>query len=399
MTRCQFIYIRARGDQVAGGQCELSAEFVGDTLCAVHRHFRAGSRAGVEHAAVFQAPVGVSSTHLDDFPRLSSPEEVKAWVDEARLKTNPVQNKSRGCIICGRATVDAEMAAITISDLVALKELLTETLKGFLQHVDPAIFQYTGCLAAASGLPIDKSGILTVDETVIGSPVIGNGCWACYKAISHQQIPEFALGNRLWTGIEVETPLTDLTWIEEKLIARVHVSVQIQKCRMFSVWAADGFHPQRQVQGHILSYPMEPTVVLNQLPLAPNKLIGLIKIVFLSRKPVVRGDASKLRFYIVRRQKVVEALCWLIEHNPCYRDVRLDPNAIAQLPLDGIPDEVYEQIMFSDRGKDDVKGHSRYDAPDAGTVTSNISTNFMTPAIRRTRMRETRTGTQAKPHV
>ena len=30
--------------------------------------------------------------------------------------------------------------------------------------------------------------------------------------------------------------------------------------------AADGFHPQRQVQGHILSYPMEPTIVLQVLP-------------------------------------------------------------------------------------------------------------------------------------
>jgi len=74
MTPCQFIYIRALGDQVARGQCELSAEFVGDTLCAVHRHFRAGSRAGVEHVAAFQTPVGLSSTHLDDFPRLSSPD-------------------------------------------------------------------------------------------------------------------------------------------------------------------------------------------------------------------------------------------------------------------------------------------------------------------------------------
>src|SRR5204862_4694862 len=104
-------------------------------------------------------------------------------------------------------------------------------------------------------------------------------------------------GNGLWTGIELDTPLKDLTWIEEKLIARVHVSIQIQKCRMFRGWSADGYHPQRQVQGHILSYPMEPTSVLQKLPLSPNQLVGLIKVVFISKFRITATEATNLRFY------------------------------------------------------------------------------------------------------
>ena len=377
MIRCQFIYIRKRGGNLAGDQCKNEAEFIDNTLCKIHRHFRGRSEPTDPRedendpgcaAWQMQLDEPLSDSSANDFPRQCSAEEVREWVEEARRKTSPMCNWRRGCIICGRATMDVEMVPITVSDLVILKKLLKDTLTTFLQHVDPAIFRYMGSLAAIDGLPIDKNGILTADELIIGSPVIARGCQICYTAIRKHKIPQFALGNRLWTGIEVETPLTDLSWIEEKLIARVHVSVQIQKCRMFSAWAADGFHPQRQVQGHILSYPMEPTVILQKLPLSVNKLIGLIKVVFLSRKPITHANARKLRFYIVRREKVVHALHWLMLHNPYYRDVQLDPAAIAQLPLDGIPKEVYEQLIFSDRAKDDDEGHSRYDAPDRGTT-------------------------------
>jgi len=262
------------------------------------------------------------------------------------------------------------MIAIALSDLVIVKDLLKDTLATFLKDVDPILFRYAGVLAALDGLPIDRNGLLTSDEIIVGSddPVFAKGCQDRCMAIRKRRIPQFALGNRLWTGIDVETPLTDLSWIEEKLIARVHVSVHVQKCRMFNAWAADGFHPQRQVQGHILSYPMEPAVVLQSLPLAPSRLISLIKVVFLSRRPITHATATQLRFYIVRREKVVQALRWLILHNAHYRDVRLDPVAVAQLPIDGIPTEVYEQLIFSDRAKDDTEGHSRYDAPDPGTM-------------------------------
>lgn len=115
-----------------------------------------------------------------------------------------------------------------------------------------------------------------------------------------------------------------------------------------------------------MSYPMEPTTVLKMLPLAPRKLVGLIKVIFLSHNRVTRADATRLRFYIVRRHKVVRALQWLIRHNPHYHDVQLDQDCISQLPIDGIPMEVYEHLTFSDQIEADAAGHSRYDAPDLG---------------------------------
>lgn len=282
----------------------------------------------------------------------------------------------RGCVVCGRNTIDRDMMGITIADLIKLRELLNDSLTGLMQSVAPGIFQYKGALSAINGLPFDRNGLLTSEELIDGAPVLAKGCMACYKAIQNGAIPDHALGNGLWTGIDVETPLSDLTWIEEKLIARVHVSVQVQKCRSFRAAAADGFHPQRQIKGHILTYPMEPGTVLRQLPLSPNRLIGLIKVVFLSRNPIRRSEVDKMRFYLVRREKVENALRWLICNNAHYHDVLVDEVAMQQLPESGIPEEVYAQLDVVDHRREDARGHSRYDAPDDGTLSCSFATSL-----------------------
>jgi len=269
------------------------------------------------------------------------------------------------------------MTSITVGDLIILRDLLKDEMQNSIGPADTTLFKYKGALTAIDGMPIDGNGLLTSDELIYGSPVVGRGCKACYSALKRGIVPDFALGNGLWTGIDVATPLSDLTWIEEKLIARVHVSVQIQKCRTFRAAAADGFHPQRQVKGHILTYPMEPATVLSRLPLPPSQLVGLIKVVFLSRNAIRRSDANKLRFYIVRREKVEKAIRWLISNNPHYHDVVLDEQTLAQLPYDGIPEEVYTNLNVVSQREEDACKHSRYDAPDEGTQVSNSSFSNM----------------------
>jgi hypothetical protein len=55
---------------------------------------------------------------------------------------------------------------------------------------------------------------------------------------------------------------------------------------------------------------------------------------------------------------------WLKEHNPLYKDIELDYEALAELPEEGMIPEAYSCMTFCNRMKDDSKAHSRYDAPD-----------------------------------
>lgn len=382
MPQCQFIYLRTRGDHVEGGQCEAAAKYSENTLCKRHRNIWRERQTRPDLTLV-EVPVQMpDSSILDDgdpdcgFPRKCSKDELRAWVNEARTRTDPMKCWRRGCIVCGRSTADLEMMNVTIGDLIALRGLLKDMLPSFVQGVDSTFLQYKGILSAVDGLPIDQNGLLSADEAVQGAPVIGKGCKVCCIAIKKGIIPEHALGYRLWTGIEAETPLSELTWIEEKLVARVHVSVQIQKCRSFIAASADGFHPQRQVKGHILTYPMEPATVLRRLPLCPSQLVGLVKVVFLSRHKMQHSDANRLRFYLVRREKVDKALRWLIDNNPHYHDVLVDDIVMARLPEEGIPEEVYGNLTVIAKVKEDARGHSRYDAPDEGTLLLFYSSTF-----------------------
>ena len=178
------------------------------------------------------------------------------------------------------------------------------------------------------------------------------------------RIPEAALANGLWTAVGEVEELRDLTWIEEKLIAHMHVSIQLQKCRLLHHWRFDRFYPQSQLKGHIVTYPMNPTTVLAKLPLRVDRVAEVIKVVFLSKRKLSFEEAKHLSFFIVQRSKIMQALKWLIAHNPLYADVEIDDEAVDLLPENGLPREVYDMITFSEQTKEDMAGHSRYDQSD-----------------------------------
>ena len=94
--RCQFVYLRSRGDSIQGGQCEREAKYINGTYCEVHRR-----KAGVASVASRLNESCIQSNE-DKFPRLAKQEEVQEWVDEARKMTSPEYNHRFSCVICGR---------------------------------------------------------------------------------------------------------------------------------------------------------------------------------------------------------------------------------------------------------------------------------------------------------
>jgi hypothetical protein len=185
-------------------------------------------------------------------------------------------------------------------------------------------------------------------------------------------MPPFALANHLWTGVRKVEELRGLTWVDEKLIARTHVSIQLQKCRLRRNYSWDQFYPQSRLKGHITTYPMNPTIALQTLPLPLDRISEVIKVVFLTRREISLREASSLSFFFVRKEKVFTALQWLRLNNPLYANVELDEDALNALPLHGLPKQVYDTITFSNRLTEDIMGHSRYDESDDLGKDNNI---------------------------
>jgi hypothetical protein len=99
--------------------------------------------------------------------------------------------------------------------------------------------------------------------------------------------------------------LQGLTQIEEMLIARALPIMQ--------VYVKPG--GQRGYIGHCINLPQKVSELANSLPHVPSD-IPIITV-------TMKGKDNALKDVLVWRQKVEQALRWLLKHNPQYRCVTI----------------------------------------------------------------------------
>ena len=111
--------------------------------------------------------------------------------------------------------------------------------------------------------------------------------------------------------------LSGLTQAEEMLIARAFPVMNVY-CKPRG--------GQKAYKGHVITFPSNVQKIADILPNYPKDL------------PIIRLVSSngdfKSKDFRVRRQKIVDALRWLVKNNPVYHNVIIDQNRIAMLPED-----------------------------------------------------------------
>ncbi len=144
----------------------------------------------------------------------------------------------------------------------------------------------------------------------------------CTRCLRDKKLPKkFSAANDMDPG-QVPPCLTNLTQIEEMLIARA--------CPIMSVYRRHG--GQRGYKGHVLNLPQDLKGFLDRLPCNVADLPVLVV-----RR---RGADNTHTDCRVRREKVLQALQWLMLNNPCYKDITINHVALNHLPEDGIPPEL-----------------------------------------------------------
>ena len=86
-------------------------------------------------------------------------------------------------------------------------------------------------------------------------------------------------------------------------------------------------HGQYAYSGHVINLPQDVASFANSLPRLPSELDVIIV-----RK---EGATDSHRDFRVRRAVVLRALQWLIANNKYYRNVHINPDALAMLPENG----------------------------------------------------------------
>ena len=146
-------------------------------------------------------------------------------------------------------------------------------------------------------------------------------CRRCHNQLSKDRQPSEALANFRWIG-SVPEELRDLTWIEELLIARVHVCGSI--IRLDQRNNPSSFFG---IKGHVVFLPQDTTRLIDLLPMSPASLSDMIKVIWTGKS---KPDRSHLRSrFTVRKHKIYNALKWLMNNHEDYQNnVTIDEERI-----------------------------------------------------------------------
>jgi hypothetical protein len=146
--------------------------------------------------------------------------------------------------------------------------------------------------------------------------------YTCSRCSRDKKSPEkFSCENSMIPS-PVPNELQSLTQIEEMLIARA--------LPIMRVYIKPG--GQRGYSGHCINLPQNVTELATSLPRYPTDVAVIIV--------KVKGKDNTFRDVTVRKQKVHNALVWLINNNPHYSKLTINEEALNSLPENGVPPDL-----------------------------------------------------------
>jgi hypothetical protein len=166
-------------------------------------------------------------------------------------------------------------------------------------------------------------------------------CNFCYTALMHHTTPKFSAANSVNVTMCQHYPsaLEDLTVVEECFIAKCHPVGTILKLRPGGHSSPANYNA---LQGHMIVIPQDPGPLLQILPSSDLKLHNLIKVFWLGKHAPTNINLKP--FLQVRKDKVLTALHYLLQHNHLYHNLTINHTMIENWPHDFIPREITENI-------------------------------------------------------
>jgi hypothetical protein len=142
-------------------------------------------------------------------------------------------------------------------------------------------------------------------------------CHLCESSVSNnafKSLPVQSYANRLWIG-DVPEELQGLTFLEEQCIARARAT----KCMYKLSLMPSGQFASR---GNVCILPQNTSSFLAAMPPPTSMLQDEICVILVGFSGTeVTMDMLKKSPLLMRRNKITNALLWLIAHNPLYKDL------------------------------------------------------------------------------
>lgn len=240
-------------------------------------------------------------------------------------ETSPDFIEETGCAMCGE--LQPKHSSILLSSLedkmLYLKQYNTITRKERKQESDL---------------------IEIIDDLVIDRNCT-HVCISCANCIRQQKIPKNALANGLWIG-DIPKELSDLTWIEKRLIARVRLLTYV-------VQVSSG---RQKMKGNVIAFANPTPKIYSILPPPLDELDQLLAVVFVG--PTRPTDEELRRTpLLVRRNSVAIALRWLKLNHTDYHDIDISENNLNEYPSNDIPLTFIYSYATTNKGPENTSVH------------------------------------------
>lgn len=231
----------------------------------------------------------------------------------------PANLEEAGCCICGQLKLKKRMMLFADAqvdvDVLQIPEVTRDIRKG---NVDPITY--------CKGPVID--------------PNCSSVCLSCINSLKDKVVPVESLANGLWIG-QVPDELSDLSWTEKLLIARVshnHFVVRV---------ASSGMH---KLKANAICHSLPTPKIYSVLPPPREDLDEVLAFIFIGPNPPTPEDYQRTPF-LVRRNKVARALRWLKLNHVDYADIEISQKHLNE--YNDISPPVY--VLYQPSGNDSIK--------------------------------------------
>ena len=200
------------------------------------------------------------------------------------------------------------------------------------------------------GMLLHRSSTCT--RTDINGVIFVNICTHCIALLRKDKTPPLSLANGMWVG-DIPVELNVLTLPERILVARHFPAAYIVKLYPKQTgarnWCSNGM--QSGLQGNVSTYRLNTNAIADMIDnhLMPPKssiLAATIGVTFVGPKNIPQKTLPG--FLRVNRTRVRIALAWLKGNNPLYHDIIISSDRLADLPCDGVPNEIESLVRHLD---------------------------------------------------
>jgi uncharacterized protein DUF6570 len=115
---------------------------------------------------------------------------------------------------------------------------------------------------------------------------------------------------------------------------------------------------QTALKGNVITFPQNVSDIAKSLPLSTNTLPDIIKIVFVGQTLPKKDQARTI--LTVRREIIRKALIWLHKNNTLYKNIDINHLLIDTLPINDIPDCLWNTVSLVDHSQSDNIERSGY---------------------------------------